>query len=195
MLRTPVSAPPSAGNSANLPFLAFKTGVLERGSRALWELHLAYYFGGLSLLGAWQSGQESYALGANGAPTRIPINGWFVQAGYLLTGETIRDRTLVDPLRPFDLRHCRFGIGAWEVTARFSQLDLDARVFTAGLADPQLWTNHAKMVDVGCNWYLNQFVKVYFDWEHAIFGSPVSSNNGGFRRSNDLFWVRTQLYF
>ena len=66
---------------------------------------------------------------------------------------------------------------------------------TAGLADPHLWTNHAKMVDVGMNWYLNQFVKVYFDWEHAMFGSPVSSTNGHFRESSDLFWVRTQVYF
>ena len=53
----------------------------------------------------------------------------------------------------------------------------------------------ARMVDVGANWYLNQFVKVYFDWEHALFGNPVLSTNGQFRQSNDLFWVRTQVYF
>ena len=129
------------------------------------------------------------------SPVHVPIRGWFVQGAYLLTGETIRDRTNVQPLRPFDLREGRLGPGAWEVTARYSQLDLDDRVFTAGLADPHLWTNHAKMVDVGLNWYLNQFVKVYFDWEHAFFGSPVLSTNGAFRRSSDLFWVRTQVLF
>ena len=48
---------------------------------------------------------------------------------------------------------------------------------------------------MGVNWYLNKFVKVYFDWEHAFFGSPVTSTNGAFRSSNDLFWVRTQVYF
>ena len=51
------------------------------------------------------------------------------------------------------------------------------------------------MVDAGLNWYLNQFIKVYRDWEHPMFGSPVESTNGAFRRSNDLFWVRTQVYF
>ena len=168
----------AAGNAATLPFLAFNPGVLERGGRALWELHAAYYYGGLSLLGAWQGGHESYALAANGPPTRIPIDGWFVQAGYILTGETIRDRTLIDPLRPFDLRRGRFGLGAFELTARYSELDLDSRVFTAGLADPTLWTNRAQLIDVGCNWYLNKFVKVYFDWEHAIFASPVFSSSG-----------------
>jgi phosphate-selective porin OprO/OprP len=118
-----------------------------------------------------------------------------VQAGYLLTGETVRDRTLIQPLRPFDLRQGRFGLGAWEVTARFSQLDVDPRAFSAGLANPNLWTNHARLIDAGANWYVNQFVKVYFDWEHALFGSPVSSTNGHFRQSNDLFWARAQVYF
>jgi phosphate-selective porin OprO/OprP len=168
--------------------------VTERGDRALWELHTAYYYGGLSLLGAWQSGYESYAKTA-GAEVRVPINGWFVQAGYIITGETIRDRTLIQPLHPFDLRKGRFGLGALEPTARYSELDLNPRVFTSSLADPNLWTNRAQLIDVGCNWYLNQFVKVYFDWEHAIFDSPVFSSTGSFQRSNDLFWVRTQLYF
>jgi phosphate-selective porin OprO/OprP len=187
----------SAANSATLPFLAFNPNVVERGSRALWELHAAYYYRGLSLLAAWQSGRESYALGNNGAPTTIPIGGWFAQVGYIVTGETIRDRTLIDPLRPFDLRRGRFGLGALELTARYSLLELDPRVFTAKLADPNLWTNRAEMTDVGFNWYLNKFVKIYFDWEHAMFGNPVVFNTMTMRKqlTSDLFWLRFQVYF
>ncbi|MDB5308150.1 MAG: phosphate-selective porin [Gemmataceae bacterium] len=184
----------AASNAASAAFLAFNPGVIERGNRALWELHAAYYKGGLSLLGAWQGGYESYAFGALG-PVRVPIHGWFLQAGYIITGETIRDRTLVQPLRPFDLRAGRFGLGAFEPTARYSELNLDPRVFTAGFANPALWTDRAQLIDVGCNWYLNKFVKVYCGWEHAMFGSPVLSNAGGFTKSNDLFWTRVQLYF
>jgi hypothetical protein len=51
------------------------------------------------------------------------------------------------------------------------------------------------LVDVGVNWYLNQFIKVSFDWEHAILGKPVVPTDGHFREQSDLFWVRTQLYF
>jgi phosphate-selective porin OprO and OprP len=184
----------SGANAAELPFLAFGPNVLERGGRALWEAHLAYYYGGLSLVSAIEGGHEGYSNGF-AVPVHVPINGWFVQGAYILTGETIRDRTNIQPLSPFDLREGRHGLGAWEVTARYSQLDLDGRVFTAGLADPRLWTNHAKMVDVGVNWYLNQFVKLYFDWEHAFFDRPVSSTNGTFRSSSDLYWVRTQVFF
>ncbi len=101
-----------------MPFLAFNPNVRERGLRGLWERHAAYYYGGLTLLAAWEGGYESYALGTTGAPTRIPIGGWFAQVGYILTGETLRDRTLIQPLRPFDLRRDRFGLGAVEVTVR-----------------------------------------------------------------------------
>ena len=97
---------------------------------------MAYYYQGLSLLGAWDSGFQDYALGSSGpAPIRVPTGGYFVQAGYTLTGETIRDRTLIDPLRPFDLRAGHFGLGAFEVTARFSELELGRQVFTGGLAN------------------------------------------------------------
>ena len=194
------SAPPTPSGltqgSPAVPFLAFNNNVRERGYRALWELHMAYYYQGLSLLGAWDSGFQDYALGSSGpAPIRVPTAGYFVQAGYILTGETIRDRTLIDPLSPFDLRPGHFGLGAFEVTARFSQLQLGRQVFSGGLANPMLWTNEAQMVDVGFNWYLNRFLKVYFDWEHAMFGSPVFSNTGSFQRSNDLYWLRLQAYF
>ena len=198
------SAPSAAGvnssaaaNSATLPFLAFNSNVMERGPRALWELHAAYYHGGLSLLGAWEGGYESYSAGTTRPSNRIPIGGWFTQAGYIVTGETIRDRTLIEPLRPFDLRRGRFGLGALELTARYSLLDLDRRVFTAGLADPNRWTNRAAMTDVGFNWYLNRFVKVYFDWEHAMFGNPIVINTmtGRQQLTSDLFWIRFQVYF
>jgi phosphate-selective porin OprO and OprP len=183
-----------AANAASLPFLAFFPTVLERGTRDLWEAHLAYYYAGLSLVSTLEGGHESYSNGF--APrVHVPIDGWSVQAGYLLTGETIRDRTNIQPLRPFDLRPGRRGCGAWELTARYSQIDLDSRVFTFGLADPRLWTNHVKETDVGVNWYLNQFLKVYFDWEHAVYGNPVLTTRGGFRSASDQFWLRAQLFF
>jgi phosphate-selective porin OprO/OprP len=109
----------AAANAAELPFLTFGPNVLERGGRALWEAHLAYYYGGLSLVSAIEGGHEGYANGS-ASPVHVPVNGWFVQGAYILTGETIRDRTLLQPLSPFDLRQGRFGPGAWEVTARYS---------------------------------------------------------------------------
>ncbi|MDG3007432.1 OprO/OprP family phosphate-selective porin [Paludisphaera mucosa] len=200
-----LSAPPAtsgitgdtAANSANVPWMVFNDNVRERGRRALWELHAAYYLGGLTLMGAWQGGRESYSTKTSGPFTTVPISGWFAQAGYILTGETIRDRTLIQPLHPFDLRKGKFGLGAFEVTGRYSTLALGEQVFTAGLVDRNNWTNHTQMTDLGFNWYMNKFVKVYFDWEHAMFAQPVLYNvQQGLRQStSDLFWMRFQVYF
>ncbi len=184
----------AAFNSANVPFLAFNDNVRERGVRALWEMHLAYFYQGLSLLGAWDSGYESWAIGTSGPrPVRVPVNGYFVQAAYLVTGETRTETGLIDPIHPFDLRLGRFGLGAFEPTARFSELTVGQQVFTAGFADPNLWSNKAYMVDVGFNWYLNKFVKIYFDWEHAIFGQPVYYSPEHFSKTNDTFWAQLSV--
>jgi phosphate-selective porin OprO/OprP len=186
-------------NNATLPFLALNNNVAERGLRDLWELHFAYYYKGLSLLGAWDSGFNGYAVGQSPS-VRVPTSGYFVQAAYLITGETIRERTVIDPIDRFDLRPGKFGLGAFEPHVRYSEMSLGHQVFSAGLADPNLWTNRVQLIDVGLNWYLNKFVKIYFDWEHAIFGSPVFaatslSGRTSFQTVNDLFWVRFQFYY
>jgi phosphate-selective porin OprO/OprP len=193
---SPANAVDGTGTTS-LPFLAFNSNVRERGIRSLWELHLAYYYKGLTVLGAWDAGFDSYAInGAGHDPIKVPVGGYFIQAGYLLTGETIRERAMIDPLRPFDLRKGKFGLGAFEPTIRFSTVNLGNEVFTGGLADPNLWTNHVNLVDVGLNWYLNKAVRVFIDWEHAEFGQPVVYRPGpALQKNSDLFWARLQLYF
>ena len=99
-----------------------------------------------------------------------------------------------DPLRPFDLRKGRFGLGALELTARYSELELGKSVFTGHLADPNLWSREAQMVDVGFNWYLNTFVRMQFNWERAYYAQPI--NIGASNRlfsSTDALMTRLQL--
>ena len=82
---------------------------------------------------------------------------------------------------------------------RYSQMWLGNQVFTSGLAIPSIWTNYVQMVDVGMNWYLNKFVKVYFDWEHSIFlarpGGGQLERPALFHTTSDLFWLRFQFYY
>lgn len=181
-------------NNATVPFLAFNNNVRERGIRSLWDLHLAYYYGGFSLYADWGSGFNSFAP-TNRRPVAVPVDGWAVTMAYLLTGETLNERTLVDPNHRFDLRPGKFGLGAFEPFLRYSTLDIGSRVFTGGLADPSLWTNRVGLVDAGMNWYLVRGVKIYFDWEHAMFAQPVYYRPGGLSLTNNLFWLRFQLYY
>jgi len=159
-------------------------------------LHATYFVKGLSLVAAWDSGHNDFSLTtANAQPVHLPVAGYFVSAAYILTGEKRERLGFVEPLHPFDLRKGRFGTGAFEVQARYSELNVGQQVFTGGLADPNLWTNHVQLVDVGLNWYLNRNLKIYFDWERAMFGQAVFATPGRFQTINDLFWLRAQLYF
>ncbi len=181
-------------NNAAVPFLAFNANTRERGLRQLYDLHLAYYYGGLSVIGSFGGGVDSYAVN-NRRPVPLQVDGYYIALAYLLTGETLAERTVVDPIHRFDLRPGKFGLGAFEPFFRFSNVSISNQVFTSGLADPNLWTNHVNMTDVGMNWYLNRAVKIYFDWQHAMYGQPVYFRPGGFRPTNDLLWLRFQFYF
>ena len=139
-----------AVGTTSVPFLAFNNNVRERGIRSLWELHFAYFYKGLSVLGAWDSGFETYQINGSGhLPVKVPVGGYFIQAGYILTGETIRERAMIDPIHPFDLRPGKFGLGAFEPTARFSTVNIGNEIFQGGLADPNLWTNHVNFGGCG----------------------------------------------
>ncbi|HEX8202068.1 MAG TPA: porin [Isosphaeraceae bacterium] len=194
-LRTQVPATGSA--IVGVPFLAFNNTVRESGPRAFWALHAAYYYNHLSLISEWQSGFQDYALTNNlRRRTNLPVESFYVQAGYFLTGETVSGRGALKPLRPFDLRPGKGGgPGAIELAGRYSYLDVGRNVFTDGLADPALWSNRAYLTDLGVNWYWNQYIKVYFDWEHSEFGDPVLFAPNRKQLTSDVFWVRFQVYF
>ncbi|MGE3821520.1 MAG: OprO/OprP family phosphate-selective porin [Isosphaeraceae bacterium] len=187
-----------AARAASATFLEFEPDVAALGTRSALALHLAWYYRRLSMEAEWQSGRLQYGW-PHEPPARftVPVTGYHATLGYFLTGEQVEGRGTVKPLRPFDLRRGRFGLGAIELFARYSQLDLGDVVFEAELANAAESTRHVDMVDVGFNWYPNQFVKFYVDWQLPYFGSPVLVNpvTDVYSRSAALFWLRCQIYF
>lgn len=193
-LRTIV--PTSGSNVIGVPFLTFNNNVVATGPRTLWSLHLAYFYRSLMILGEWQSGFQDYALASStNHRVPLPVDSFYVQGSYFLTGERMASRGRVAPLHPFDLRRGRRGPGAWELFARYADLNLGRQVFTSGLADPNEWTNSLFLTDLGINWYWNPYVRVMFDWQHAGFGNPVLYRPEGFSRTSDLFMIRFQIWF
>lgn len=193
ILRTIV--PTAGSNVLGVPFLTFNNDVIVNGPRELWSLHTAYFYRSFMLLAEWQSGFQDYAR-ANGATrVRLPVDGFYVQASYIFTGERMASRGRLNPNRPFDLRRGKFGLGAWEAVFRYADLVLGREVFTAGLADPNIWTNDVQVTDLGVNWYWNAYVHVLFDWQHAEFGRPVVYRPGSLSPTSDLFMLRFQVWF
>ncbi len=195
-LRTSANFGDSVGlNDAVPAFFRFNPNVREFGRRVQWGVHLAYFVGPFSLIAEWEAADNEYGFLESPAQFDIPIGSYYVQAGYFLTGEQITQRTLVEPLRPFNPARGQYGPGAIELAARYSQLELGREVFDLGLADPALWSRDAGSLDLGVNWYWNRNVKFLFDWQHTSFGSPVVFGSDTFRSNSDLFWARMQIYF
>ena len=193
-LRTNVA---TSGNSIVGPqFLTYNANTRENGDRMYWDLHAAWYYKQLSLIGEWQSGRTTYSLANQPLRrTRVPVESFYVQAGYFLTGETVAGRNVVNPIRPFDLRPGHQGYGALELTGRYNYLTMGREIFTGGFADPNLWTNNLYLTDLGFNWYWTQNIKWVFQWEHAVFGNPVLFAPGRLQRTNDSFLFRFQIFF
>ncbi|WP_235905105.1 OprO/OprP family phosphate-selective porin [Tautonia marina] len=185
---------PGAGT---VPFLILNRGVQERGDRLIGSVHAAYFHQSLSLIGEWQYGYGGYAASPAAGSTRVPFSGFYVAGGYFLTGEEVERRTRLYPLRPLipTRKGQRRGLGAWELTGRFSTLAMGEEVFNAGLADRNLWSNQAATTELGVNWYWNEYVKIYMFWLHGGFDDPVLYAPGRFQETADMFWLRFQLYF
>lgn len=186
-----------AAEDASAVFLVFNEGTFYQGSRRFAAVHLAYYYRGLSFESEWNIGRFQMTRPGLGSKPEIPVGGFHTTLSYFLTGEQIERRTTVQPLQPFQPLHGKWGVGAFEPFLRYSHLNLGANLFSEGLADGRLWSNDAGMIDLGINWYPNQWVKFYLTWQHAMFGSPVLVNEAKdhFSRDVDLFWVRGQVYF
>lgn len=184
-----------AAQAASSIFLEYKDDVVAKGARMQGALHASLYSGPYSLEAECYAARFGVAPSPAASAVGLPIFGYDVTVARFLTGESVQNRKTVAPLRP--IRRDTAGWGAFEVFGRYSQLRLGSQVFSAGLANPNDWTNNIGITDIGCNWYLSQYVRVTLDWQHSFYATPVLLNEQADLRSksNDLYWLRCQLYF
>ncbi len=188
-----------------VPFLTLGNQTGQYGPTAFWDLHTSYFYQQLAVIAEWQSGYQDYALNTNQATrsmhTHVPVQSYYVQAGYMLTGETRSQIGIVKPLNPFSLRPGRFGLGAWELFGRYNYLDIGNQIFTHGIASADGDANRLFMTDAGLTWHMTQYVKMFFDWNHVEFNNPVIYNNtnnvskNARQSTSNTLWWRLQLFF
>jgi phosphate-selective porin OprO/OprP len=131
------------------------------------------------------------------------LDGAYVQVGYFLTGEHRpydRASGAIDRVKPFeDFFLVRTdhglarGLGAWEVAARFSHIDLNDGDVSGGVLDDFTF---------GVNWYCNPYCKVVFNYIHSWLDSPTSpprapgvAPSAVVQSESNAFAVRAQVDF
>ena len=182
-------------------WMQLNPGVQNFGSEKLWSMHSAWFYKSASVIGEWYSGYETYAKTSSLMKgTHVPNGGWYMQAGYFLTGEQVTSRGMVQPLHNFNPKNWS-GIGAVEMSFRWADMNVDKSIFN--FASDQRWTNNTNVVDLGVNWYWNNNIKIYMGWQKSMFGQPIQAAPGAtpsaspayWMSSSDMFWLRAPMYY
>ena len=171
-------------------FFSFNPGVLNCGTH--WRLGPQAYFycGPLGLLAEYTvSSQE---LSAPGAGTReIQNTAWQAAVSYVLTGEDASYRG-VTPAKNFDLSNGTWG--AWEIAARYGELDIDNAAFPV-YANPAASATKARSAGLGLNWYLNRNVKAVVNYNWTGFNGAVTNPARVAAKDEHAVFTRVQLNF
>jgi phosphate-selective porin OprO/OprP len=156
-----------------------------------------YFYGPLSLMGEYViSDQKIGRIGASSSSVRLENTAWEATAGWVLTGEDATYAAGVTPRRNFNPREG--GWGAWQLVARYAQLDVDPHAFPL-YSNP---TTSARSVDswsLGVDWYLNRNIYVKTSFSHADFhgggGAGAGAPAAVTRKDENVLFTRLQLSF
>lgn len=121
----------------------------------------------------------------------LTFSGWHAAAAWSLTGETRADAYRMSSgefkgLRPnkhFDWANG--GFGAWEIAARYAEIDLNDADVVGGEEDA---------LSIALNWYPNRNVRIMADWSR-ILKTDESNQIRLYAPDMDIFTLRTQWNF
>jgi len=154
-----------------------------------------YYYGPLSLLGEYTISDQQVSR-SSGTPASADLQNtaWEISAGWVLTGESASYNGLT-PQHSFNPTLGQWG--AWQIVARYANLDLDNAAFkgpttfaAAGSASAaQAWS-------IGLNWYLNRDIRLNTSYSRTTFnrGGTATPTAATAQPENVLF-TRIQLAF
>jgi phosphate-selective porin OprO/OprP len=184
----PEGAPAAIKSITGQTLFQFQSGVTFVGERARYSPQAYWYWGPFALLGEYVLNSTKFERAADTARARS--RAWQIAGSWVITGENTSWKGVI-PSESFDLE--TGGLGAFELIARFSRLNLDGDLYqNSTFVNAALYPENADEWAVGLNWYLNRFVKVAFNYEHAEFTNAGSNPNNP---SEGAFLTRLQLAY
>jgi phosphate-selective porin OprO/OprP len=148
------------------------TGAINSDGLTAYGLEAGASWKNLYAAGEWYGIDVSRKGTASAASPFDPsFSGWYLQAAWAITGEhhawTNANGGFVGlkPARTFDPQRGTWG--AWELAARYSELDLNDRAGVAGAAAPAggVRGGEQKITTLGLNWYPNNVVRFLLDYQ------------------------------
>jgi phosphate-selective porin OprO/OprP len=205
-------------------FFRYSSAAVADGQRLRYSPQAYYYTGPLGVIAEYATVRQDVSLTTGGSPAaggagsntvlipnthkKLSHSAWQITGSYILTGEDASFRG-VKPKRDFDLGT---GWGAWELVARYSEINLDddtfrdptGTSFIGGYANLSESAKSAHSWTAGVNWYLNQNAKIALNYSHTTFDGgagdgilPINAagSNVQDRQDERAFLTRLQLAF
>ena len=183
---TQEGALPSFRSPGQVAFFTYASGVSAGGTRTRVAPQASYTNGPFRVIAEYVRSSQDVKRGTGAI--RVRNDAWQATAAWLLTGESPAWGP-VSPRRPFEKGK---GRGAFELAARYSQLDLDDAVFARARADPARSAGGAKAFAFGLNWYLTRNFKYVANYERTRFDRGRAD---GDRETENALLFRAQVAF
>jgi phosphate-selective porin OprO and OprP len=206
---------PSYVTNGQQTFFRYGANAIADGKRFRVSPQASYYSGPFGLITEYARVDQDVSLVGRlagntdntaqpflpGTKKKLTHDAWQIAASYLITGEDASFKG-VKPKNDFDLE--KGGWGAWELVARYSEINLDSDTFknrfgqnanenqnagaptgiNSAYADGTKSAKSAKSWTAGVNWYLNQNAKIALNYEHTSFEGGASIRNQNINAGN-----------
>lgn len=169
-------------------FFRYNNGVVNNGTHWRVGPQAYWYAGPFGLLAEYTVSSQELSAGA--VTQDLENTSWQVALSYVLTGESSTYRG-VTPAKNFSLSDGTWG--AFEVVARYGELDIDDDAFPV-FANSTVSATKAQSAGVGLNWYMNRNLKLSANYNWSTFDGPVISPNVASKDEHAVF-TRVQLSF
>ena len=174
-------------------FFSYNAGVNASGGQWRVSPQTYYYYGPFGLLAEYVVSDQRVTKAASHAD--LQNQAWEISGSWLLTGEDA-SYAGITPLHPFDPRNNQWG--AWQLVARYGELNVDRRAFTGGIfADPAKSAAGAQAWSVGLNWYLNKNIRASLSYSRTTFSGFTGPTTAGLvpAQPENVLFSRLQLAF
>lgn len=182
-------SPAAYRTTAQTSVFSWNSNVRVDGTVARISPQLYYYYGPFGLLAEYAVSEQDLWRTDTGTRDSITNTAWQVYVSYVLTGEDASFNG-VRPKSNFSPKDGTWG--AWELVARYGELDVDNDVFANGFANPASAVSKIKGASVGVNWYWNRNFKVSVNYDHNTFEGGAAVGDRG---DEQAIFSRFQLQF
>ncbi len=176
--------------------------VVADGVHWRMEPQLSHYWGPFGLMGEYSISHQGVYNSSTFRSAELHNRAWNIAGQWVLTGEDATFGALV-PKRPFDLHS--HGWGAWQLVARYGQLDIDDDAFPS-FSNPALSASGAQAWSIGLNWWLNRNIRLMTSFSYTMFdggGAPFNPTapataeppNTVTTQPESVFFTRLQIGF